>query len=412
VRFLAAWYENKEQRTKHKSYRHVFMHQCAICPLKVFEEGPPPTVLDDRRSAFYDRDMRFAVVHPAALDAVCYAILADTTGHTGKSKNSTMMALPVGKSLFSAVALARLVEDAYGCVAARCHLISASMRDVYLVAAGQQRYVLYIYRSGRRTPEEITAEWQFVAELAAQNMPVAPAIPTSQGELLLALAAPEGPRYAVLTGFIAGQSLRRRSRRQAVLTYGRQIATMHLLADRLALPLHRPVIGLAALVEQAITALAVIADDRPDAVADLQECAGRVCVLLPREPGMPPEYGLIHGDVIRANALVDNQGTVSILDFDLCGYGWRAYDIASYLCAIRGAADEVEYADAFLTGYQEMRPLSAWEQALLPLFEAARAIFGIGVPAIEVDQWGSAYLYSFLDHELAQLKRTMQRIGA
>jgi hypothetical protein len=29
---------------------------------------------------------------------------------------------------------------------------------------------------------------------------------------------------------------------------------------------------------------------------------------------------------------------------------------------------------------------------------------------MQVDQWGRAYLYSFLDHELAQLKRTMQRI--
>jgi Ser/Thr protein kinase RdoA (MazF antagonist) len=321
-----------------------------------------------------------------------------------------MIDLPISKSFFSAPALARLVEDIYGFADARCQLISASMRDVYLVNAGQQRYVLYIYRSGVRTPEEIRAEWQFVAYLAAQGMPVAPAIPTRAGELLIGLSAPEGPRYAVLTPFIAGQSLRRRSGQQSVQSYGRHVATIHRLSDSLTLSLRRPDVALATLVEQAISALTVVLRDRPAVVADLQECAGRVRALLPRVAGMAPEYGLIHGDVIRANALVTDEGAVSILDFDLCGYGWRAYDIASYLCAIRGTVDEGEYADAFLAGYCEVRALSAWEQATLPLLEAARAIFGLGVPAMEVEQWGSAYLYSFLDHELAQLKRTMLRI--
>jgi Ser/Thr protein kinase RdoA (MazF antagonist) len=323
-----------------------------------------------------------------------------------------MTHLPISKSLFSAAALADHVESTYGFDDIQCHLISASMRDVYRVTAGRQRYILYIYRSSVRTPQEIAAEWQFVAYLAAQNMPVAPAILTRAGELLLALPAPEGPRYGVLTHCLVGQSLRRRSGAQAVCNYGRQIATMHRLADYMALPLHRPAIVLTTLVEQAITASAVIADDRPDVVAYLRECAAHVRALLPREPGAPPEYGLIHGDVIRANALVDDQDAVSIIDFDLCGYGWRAYDIASYLCAIRGTADEAAFAGAFLAGYQEVRVLSAWEQAMLPLFEAARAIFGIGLPAIEVDQWGGAYFYSFLDHEVEQLKRTMQRIAA
>jgi Ser/Thr protein kinase RdoA (MazF antagonist) len=326
------------------------------------------------------------------------------------SGNSTMTDLRISKSLFSAAALARHVEGAYSLDAPRCQLISATMRDVYLVTAGRQRYILYIYRSGKRTPKEIAAEWQFVGYLAAQGMPVAPAIPTRGGALLIGLTAPEGLRYTVLTRFIDGESLRRRPGRQAVLTYGRQIATMHHLADRLTLPLHRPVIEPTALVEQAVGALTAVLRDRPAVVADLRECAGRVCALLPRVAGVAPEYGLIHGDVIRANALVADGDAVSILDFDLCGYGWRAYDIASYLCAIRGTANEGEYADAFLAGYCEVRSLSAWELAALPLIEAARAIFGLGVPATEVDQWGSTYLYSFLDHELAQLMRTMQRI--
>src|SRR5262245_22111102 len=130
--------------------------------------------------------------------AVCYtATKAWSTAASAGSKNSAMIDLPISKSFFSAAALAGLVKDTYGFADARCQLISASMRDVYLVAADQQHYVLYIYRSGVRTPEEIGAEWQFVAYLAAQGLPVVPAIPTRAGELLIGLSAPEGPRYAV-----------------------------------------------------------------------------------------------------------------------------------------------------------------------------------------------------------------------
>lgn len=42
------------------------------------------------------------------------------------------------------------------------------------------------------------------------------------------------------------------------------------------------------------------------------------------------------------------------------------------------------------------------------IVEAARTIYVTGLPAIEVDQWGSAYFYSYLDGSLEQLRRTME----
>jgi Ser/Thr protein kinase RdoA (MazF antagonist) len=128
---------------------------------------------------------------------------------------------------------------------------------------------------------------------------------------------------------------------------------------------------------------------------------------LPKES---PAYGLIHGDAIRANAQVADNGTVTVLGFDFCGLGWRAYDIASYLLTVRGTPDESAFAEAFLQGYTSVRPLSDNEYHTLPLFEAVRAIIEIAVPAMYVDTWGSSYVYSFLDRSLEHLKRSLRQI--
>jgi Ser/Thr protein kinase RdoA (MazF antagonist) len=105
-----------------------------------------------------------------------------------------------------------------------------------------------------------------------------------------------------------------------------------------------------------------------------------------------------------------NKGGVTILDFDLCGRGWRAYDIASYLLVIKGSREEEASPRAFLNGYEEIRPLKDKERETLPLFEAVRAIFSIGIPAMNVSHWGSAYLHAYLDSELERLKQAMKRI--
>ncbi len=116
---------------------------------------------------------------------------------------------------------------------------------------------------------------------------------------------------------------------------------------------------------------------------------------------------MVHGDVIRANAQVSADATVTVLDFDLCGPGWRAYDVASYL-AVAGTA---EAQQAFLAGYQEIRPLGEAEIGWLPLFEAARHIFSLGIPAMNAHHWGSVALSDRnIDDALQSLRRCLTEI--
>lgn len=317
---------------------------------------------------------------------------------------------PVTKSFLSQEALAKTIAAAYGFTTVRCQLIAAFMRDVYLVSSHHQRYIFFVYRHNQRTLDEIEAEWRFVEYLAANDILVAPAIATRQGEYLLEFSAPEGTRYGVLTTFVEGQHLRRRSSLEAVQTYGRLIAQIHTLADDMPFSLARPANDIEQIINRSMAAFAAAVPDRPEDVAYLHRCAA---MILPQLEGLlqeKPYYGLIHGDVIRANVQVADDGTVTILDFDLCGPGWRAYDIASYLAVIRGLPDESVWEGAFLSGYEQIRPIAPIERETLPVFEAVRHIFSIGVPAMNVDHWGSAYLHAFLDQSLAQLRERMKTV--
>ena len=303
----------------------------------------------------------------------------------------------VSKSFLCSAALARLLEKAYGLSKVRCQLIQATMRDVYQVATSHQSYVLFIYHAHQRTAAEITAEWDFIDYLDAGGVAVAPAVRQSNGQLLLAIDAPEGVRHAVLSTFVEGKHLRHKYSVEAVRRYGRAIAQIHALADTMphTLTPHtlmRPRNEFDSIVAQSIAAFETVYPNRTADIAYLHQVAPILETgmnLLPKEK---PVYGLIHGDAIRANAQVSENGSVTVLDFDLCGWGWRSYDVASFLQAIEGTPQQEEAGQAFLDGYQQIRTLTKEEMDSLPLFVAARHIFSIGVPALNAYHWGGSYL--------------------
>lgn len=321
-----------------------------------------------------------------------------------------MSRVSITKSFLHTDVLARTVENAYRLSGVRCQLITATIRDVYLVVSGSKRHILYIYQHDQRTANEIRAEWEFVGYLYSKGVPVAPAIPTANGTHLLAFQAPEGMRYGVLTPFVEGKHLRQRPSERAVEEYGRIVAQIHVLSDDMHATLDRPVNDIDAILAASVEAFESVAFERPKDTAYVRESADVLSAQVRQFDQAKPAYGMIHGDVIRANAQVADDGTVTILDFDFCGMGWRAFDIASYLLTIRKTPREREFEQAFLRGYTQVRSLAESEQAMIPVFEAVRAIFSIGVPAMNVNHWGRAYLYAFLDLELDRLKNCMERV--
>jgi homoserine kinase type II len=87
------------------------------------------------------------------------------------------------------------------------------------------------------------------------------------------------------------------------------------------------------------------------------------------DPG-PSGWGIIHADPQVLNIHFTDDDQITIFDFDLCAYGWRAYDLAYYYTRI----PEHLRASA-IDGYQSIRLLTQAEHDMLPTLGRAAWIW-------------------------------------
>jgi Ser/Thr protein kinase RdoA (MazF antagonist) len=87
-------------------------------------------------------------------------------------------------------------------------------------------------------------------------------------------------------------------------------------------------------------------------------------------------YGLIHADLHFGNFFVEPQGgTITLIDFDDCAYGWYAMDLAMLLfdaLVLHSGGDEDTFGENFLRcllkGYLPQNPLDSFWLEQLPHF--------------------------------------------
>jgi Ser/Thr protein kinase RdoA (MazF antagonist) len=299
--------------------------------------------------------------------------------------------LPTIHSLVDVEALATLLERQYGLSGVRCQLIKGTIRDVYHVVTSGSDYVLCLYRHNARTAGQILAEIKLIETLHDADVTVAPPTRTVEGHLLFSVIVPEGERYATLCEYVEGDQLAKQPDTNTVKEYGRVVAQIHTVSDQMKHAIERPKIDFEFLVEQSIASFAYAAPQRKDDLTFLQEIAA---VLKPKMESLSTEkplYGLVHGDIIPSNTLISPDGRLTIVDFDLCGYGWRSYDIATFLVEARYWNMGQKIEQAFLEGYQSVRQLSVIEYEMLPIMETARNILSLGIPASYINTWGRVY---------------------
>ncbi|HUB23592.1 MAG TPA: phosphotransferase [Streptosporangiaceae bacterium] len=76
----------------------------------------------------------------------------------------------------------------------------------------------------------------------------------------------------------------------------------------------------------------------------------------------PERYGLVHADTRLANLLVYS-GSVSVIDFDDCGFSWYLYDLATSVSFFEHSPEVPGLVDSWLTGYRRAGRLSGPEEA-------------------------------------------------
>ena len=68
------------------------------------------------------------------------------------------------------------------------------------------------------------------------------------------------------------------------------------------------------------------------------------------------------------NVMLQPDGELALFDFDLCGYSWRIYDLATVWWSLNRYENTDQRWKAFLKGYTQHKKLSKQEKELLPWF--------------------------------------------
>jgi Ser/Thr protein kinase RdoA (MazF antagonist) len=79
----------------------------------------------------------------------------------------------------------------------------------------------------------------------------------------------------------------------------------------------------------------------------------------------PEVFGLIHADLRLANLMVDGD-TLTAIDFDDCGFGWWAYDLAAALSFIETDDRLPDLIARWVEGYSRIAPLRVEDRAMIP----------------------------------------------
>jgi len=292
-------------------------------------------------------------------------------------------------SLVAPDALAPLVEHAYdigrgGPVI--CRLLSSNDNDHYLVTAGEAIYALRVYPHAKHWLEnesDYRFEMDWLDFLHERGLPVAHPIRRTDGDFLGALEAPEGRRYWALFGFAPGANAL--DAEQSV-GFGESVARIHVASNDFHSPHHRAHFDLDRIADKPVRQIRAWFANLPG--NPRQEDVAFVAALSDElkeqilaagftdRSEQSDEWGVIGGDFHGGNHHFSEDGRLTHFDFDLCGYGWRAYDLAIFSWAVKSRDDALWRG--FLQGYESVRALSARERRYIPVFGQLRHIWWMG----------------------------------
>lgn len=258
--------------------------------------------------------------------------------------------------------------------------ITRTLRDrenhVFEMALPSGRAALRLHRAGYQSAAAIGSELWWCGELATAGLPIPRALAALDGRLLIPL---EDGRHASAITWMTGEALGEaglpfaRPMAEVFDIYhnlGALLARLHRVTDGLTLPqgFIRPRWDRDGLVGE--TPFWGRFWDHPAASPDQRQVLIRARDAL-RERLAGGKIGLIHADLLRENVLVNGR-SVSLIDFDDSGYGFRLYDLGTALLQTVHHPEQPALREALMAGY------GTNDDAMVEAFTMARSMASVG----------------------------------
>ncbi|MGB1876000.1 MAG: phosphotransferase enzyme family protein [Rhodospirillaceae bacterium] len=269
----------------------------------------------------------------------------------------------------------------------RCQLMSRANNDFYEVTAGTDRYALRVAKADFRSREAYTFEAAYVHHIHAKGCRVPGPVPAKDGSLFFEVEAPEGVRTITLMRWLDGTTFTEALSVQDAREIGRSLAELHLAGADFKSDAARTISASAMLDERMPHLLGMLKADPEhhdfyvDATAAVQSAYAEMEKANLRR-------GPVHGDYQFANVMRTKTGNLAALDFDTCGIGCLAEDLFTFVWRSDMEIRNEAVNDAFISGYEEVRPLSDTERDHLALFRVARDLVMSSTFAILINRVG------------------------
>ncbi|MET1415168.1 phosphotransferase [Roseibium sp. HPY-6] len=273
-------------------------------------------------------------------------------------------------------------------------MIRKGFNHSFLVETDQGQFVLRIYLNGKyyiRDSQDFLFELELLTFLHSKGLPVVRPVANRWNGLLSTHRAQNATRHLAVFHFVQGVNAEQAVEdgalvRSHVPGIGRSFALIHQVSDSFVSRYHRYHLNLeTCLLDEPIRFFERLLAEQD--MGDLSFFNERADELRRRISALckhSPSYGLIHADLNVENILFSKDGHYTIIDFDHCAYGWRAYDFAV------AAFQNPDMRDEFLLGYETVRALSDLEKELIPVFVQLSRIWNHYDIARFLPLWGES----------------------
>jgi len=260
----------------------------------------------------------------------------------------------------------------------RVKLLSVGDNDHYLINSGNENYVLRIYRNNKPwliKKSDYFLEFELLEYLKSFNIPLSKPIKRKDKQFLGSLEVPEGKRYFAVFEYLNGST--RKNTNKSAEKLGNIISRIHDLTRDFRPKSTKKKFDVKFLLEDSSSVLKNFCyefkyGDRVLLNKLFLEAKSRISNFA--RLNLENSWGLIIGDLNQYNHLHHNS-KIYLLDFDLCGYGWRSYDLATYRWSLLKDNNSERIWHKFLEGYSKNRNFMNEEIEIIPYFVIARQMW-------------------------------------
>lgn len=285
-----------------------------------------------------------------------------------------------------------------------CIYWERGFNDTYKIVTEEQNYILRVYRFGWRTLEEIEFEVEALLYLKDKNADISYPIMRRDGGYITPINAAEGVRYALVTMYAKGEPFAYDDLDDAYL-YGVNVAKIHSCSEGFLSKRFRPELDSNLLIKAPLKLINQFLDHRPEDLKFINYFSSILAAYLDEACMDSLDYGFCHGDFHGWNAH-KSLHRVEFFDFDFCGFGLRAYDLAVFRWSARLGGKEEERWNEFVRGYKSLREISEADLNLTTVFIGIRDIWLIAKHIEGSNVLGSNWLNSrYFDKRMEFLKK-------